>query len=176
MLDVIHSVIKDEFIPSDQTNMIEDKTNGRLGSMKCQIDCGNEEVLLCSFDRRNNNNTLFPYFNEVEGFVSMCDYILFVEDETNLFVFLVDLKDSTVSAKYQTCIAKAFAEFIVNRIIAIKGRQQFNKVVQYRMIGVKTTNSKMTTKGYENLAYDLDGYLVLPDFHHFYARRLMDIA
>ena len=175
MLDVIQSVIRDKHIPTDQNNMVEVKTNGRLGSMTCHIDCKDEEVLLCSFDERCNNSLQFPYFKEVHGMVSMCDYIVFVEDDNSLFVFLVDLKDSANSAKEQTCIAKTFAEFIVNRITEIFGAQSFYKPVQYRKIGVKSTNCKTTTKAYEKEAYDSDDYLVLLDYHHFYTRRLMDL-
>lgn len=175
MLDVIQNVIKGIYIPADQENMVETCTNGRQGSMSCHIDRKNEEVLLCKFDQQEKNSLLFPYFEEVHGFVSMCDYILFVEDDSSLFVFLVDLKDSRDSAKPQTMIAQTFAEFIINRIKTIIGRDNFPKPVEYRKIGVKTTNAKMTTKGYEKMAYDPDGYVVLPDYHKFYTRRMMDL-
>lgn len=174
MLDVISGVVINKHIPSDQTRMVEHNTGGRKGSVQCQIDKGKEEILLCRFDQRSKNYQLFPYFQQVEGMVSMCDYILFVEDDKNLFAFSIDLKDTADSPKPQTIYARTFAEFIVNRIRAVWGMKNFPKPVEYRQVGIKTTCDKMTTMGYARLAYDADGYLVLPDYHHFYTRLLMD--
>lgn len=175
MLDVIESVIKEKYIPAEQLQMVERKTGGRRDSMACHIDRKHEEVLLCSFDERGNNNKLFPYFKEVSGFVSMSDYVLFVEDEDSLFVFSIDLKDSAHSPKQQTMLARTFAEFIINRIKTIFGESAFSKTIQYRQIGIKTTCFKTTTKAYENLHYDSDGYLTLLDCRRFYTRLLMDL-
>ena len=175
MLDIIRSVVKDKYVPANQHHMVETNTGGRLGSMQCQIDTHHEETLLCKFDQGGENCQLFPYFQEVDGMVSMCDYILFVEDRDELFAFSVDLKDTVNSPKQQTLIAKSFAEFIVNRVKTVFGKEAFHKPVSYRQIGAKSTCDKMTTKGYENQAYDDDGYLVLPDYHHFYTRLLMDL-
>ena len=175
MLDVVQNVIREQYIPADQNHMIEIDTKGRKGKMMCQIDRYKEETLLCNFDQRGNNKLLFPYFQEEHGFVSMCDYILFVEDRQSLFIFLIDLKDTSDSPKQQTGIAQTFAEFIVRRITEIKGKEAFPKQIEYRRIGCKTTNARLTTKGYSKLAYDEDGYLVIPDYHHFYTRWLMDL-
>lgn len=174
MLDIIRSVVKDRNIPDDQQHMVEKKTSGRLGSMSCQINTLKEEVLLCTFDERANNYKQFPYFQQVHGMVSMCDYILFVEDEKELVAFSIDLKDSTDGPKQQTLRTKPFAEFIVNRIKVVVGEDVFSKPVRYRQIGVKTTCHKMPTMGYAKLAYDKDDYLVLPDYRHFYTRLMMD--
>lgn len=175
MLDIISSVLEAQYISVDQNFMVETNTGGKCGSMQCQIDTKNEETLLCKFDQSGNNHKLFPYFKEVHGMVSMCDYILFVEDNNELVAFSIDLKDTIISPKQQTLIAKTFAEFIVNRIKVILGEASFPKPVRFRQIGIKTSCDKMTTKGYEKLVYDDDDYLVLPDYHHFYTRLLMDL-
>lgn len=174
MLDVIASVIKDKYIPADQTKMVEFNTRGKNGSMVCRICVKDEEVLLCAFDERGNNYRHFPYFLQEEGMVCMCDYILFVEDANSLFVFSIDLKDSTSGPRQQTLRSKAFAEFIINRIRVVKGKDRFPKDIQYRQIGIKTTQQKMTTKGFEE-SYDPEGYLLLPDYHRFYTRWLMNL-
>lgn len=80
MLDVIRGVVKDKYVPSDQSHMQETGTGGRKGAMQCQIDTNDEEVLLCRFDQGGNNYLLFPYFQQQTGMTSMCDYIMFVED------------------------------------------------------------------------------------------------
>ncbi len=175
MLDIIRSVIKGKYVPEDQKYMAERDTNGRLGSMRCQIDTNGEEVLLCSFDERTNNYLHFPYFQQVHGMVSMSDYVLFVEDDKEMVAFSIDLKDSKDGPKPQTMRTQTFAEFIVNRIRVVFGETVFSKKVRYRQIGIKTTCCKMTTKGYEQMKYDEDYYLVLPDYHHFYTRHLMDL-
>ena len=176
MLDIISNVIQSKYISSDQQYMVESNTKGRKGSMKCQINTNKEETLLCQFDLGGKNHNLFPYYNQkVSGMVSMCDYILFVENDREVFAFSIDLKDTNNSPKQQTLVAQTFAEFIVNRIKAVIGDNNFPKPVKYRQIGIKTTCDKMTTKGYANQAYDAEGYLVLPDYRHFYTRLLMDL-
>ena len=175
MLDIIRSVVEDKYIPSDQSNMVEYKTGGRIGSMRCQIDTHHEEILLCKFDQGSKNYLLFPYFQQKPGMVSMCDYLLFAEDDEELVVFSVDLKDTIDSPKQQTLLAKTFAEFILNRIKAVFWEEGFPKQVRYRQIGIKTTCRKMTTKGYDKLKYDKDDYLVLLDYHRLYTRQLMEL-
>lgn len=176
MLDAIKQAIKSSFIPCEQQKMFADDTTGKQGNMECRIcESNNEETLLCSFDKGGDNYLLFPYFKEEHGLVSMCDYILFAEDDKSLFVFLIELKDSIHRAKRQTQIAQSFAEFLVKRIKETIGDTHFAKYVEYRKVGVKTTRSKMTTKGYYKLAYDPDGYAVLPDYHKFYVKRMKEL-
>lgn len=175
MLDVIRGVVKDKYVPSDQSHMQETGTGGRKGAMQCQIDTNDEEVLLCRFDQGGNNYLLFPYFQQQTGMTSMCDYIMFVEDNKEVVAFSIDLKDTANGPKQQTLRAKTFAQFMVDRIRTVYGSSAFPKPVRYRQVGIKTTCEKMTTKGYANLTFDPDGYLVLPDYHHFYTRMLMDI-
>ncbi len=177
MLNILEEVIEREFIPANQDVMEESGTSGRIGQMECHLSYDNrtEQTLLCKFDKAENNKVLFPYFREVHGFLGMCDYILFVEDVDNLFVFMIDLKDSANSAKHQATYAQTFAEFIINRIKTIKGEEAFPKPVSYRKIGVKTTCAKCTSKQYARLCYDEDNYLVLPNYHEFRTRLLMDL-
>ena len=177
MLDVIQQVIRGEYIPGNQLEMVANDTDGRQGKMTCRICAAQgDEMLLCSFDRCGNNHLLFPYFKEEQGFTSMCDYILFVEDDESMFVFLIELKDSSHRAKRQTGIARTFAEFIIGRILEIKGKSNFPKSIKYRRVGVKTSHTKMTTKGYDTMGYDNDGYVVLPDYHNLYIRKMKELA
>lgn len=143
--------------------------------MSCHICAKQEEVLLCKFDQGAENYQFFPYFKQEPGMVSMCDYVLFAEDDDELVVFSVDLKDTADSPKRQTLLSKTFAEFIVNRIKSAFGDEAFPKQVRYRQVGVKTTCRKTVTKGYEKLKYDEDDYLVLLDYHYFYTRQLMEL-
>lgn len=176
MLDAIHQAIKDKFIPENQLDMVANNTNGRHGMMSCHICASKgEEILLMAFDQEGDNCKLFPYFQERPGLVSMCDYILFVEDDKNLFVFLIELKDSSHRSKKQVMISQSFAKFLVNRIKAISDKQSFFKPVEYRKIGIKSGCSKMTTKGYDTASYDKDGFTFLLDYHNFYIRWLKDL-
>lgn len=175
MLDIIKQVIRNSYIPSNQLEMVEIDTNGKRGKMLCRICFKDDEFLLCGFDRKGDNHLLFPYFNEKKGFVSMCDYILFVEDDENLFIFLIELKDSNHGPKKQTRISQTFAEFLIRRIRVIYGEDQFPKHVEYRSVGIKSGCLKMKTKGYEALAYDKNGYVVLPDYHSFFIRRMKEL-
>ena len=176
ILDAIHQSIRADFIPEDQLSMLAKHTNGVLGSMSCRICTSKgEEILLCSFDKEGDNYMLFPYFQEEEGLVSMCDYILFVEDEKTLFVFLVELKDSSHRSKKQVLLSQPFAEFLVNRVKAANSNVLFCKDIEYRKIGVKSKCYKMTTRGHASLAYDKDGFAILPDYHNFYIKWLKEL-
>lgn len=176
LLDAIRQAIRGDFIPENQYDMIAEDTNGKAGTMSCHIcDSYEDEILLCSFDKEGGNSKLFPYFQEEQGLLSMCDYILFVEDDNKMFVFLVELKDSSHHSKKQTLIAQSFAEFLVSRIKAIRDEALFSKDIEYRKIDVKSRCSKMTTKGYASLSYDPDGYTVLPDYHKFYIKQLKEL-
>ena len=175
LLDAIQQAIKDEFIPENQYDMVANNTNGKLGKMSCHICTSkSEEILLMSFDKEGDNSKLFPYFKEEQGLVSMCDYILFVEDNSNMFVFVIEMKDSAHRSKRQAMISQPFAEFLINRIKAISGINSPSKHVEYRKIGIKSGCSKMTTKGYASLAYDKDSYLVLPDYRTFYTKQMKE--
>ena len=150
MLDAIHQAIKDKFIPENQLDMVANNTNGRHGMMSCHICASKgEEILLMAFDQ--------------EG------------DDKNLFVFLIELKDSSHRSKKQVMISQSFAKFLVNRIKAISDKQSFFKPVEYRKIGIKSGCSKMTTKGYDTASYDKDGFTFLLDYHNFYIRWLKDL-
>ena len=172
LLDAIQQAIKAEFIPENQYDMVANNTNGKRGTMSCHICASkSEEILLMSFDKEGDNCKLFPYFQEKQGLVSMCDYILFVEDNNNMFVFVIEMKDTSHSSKRQTMISQPFAEFLVNRIEAISDNS-FSKHIEYRKIGIKSGCSKMTTKGYASLSYNKDGYLTLPDYRKFYTKQM----
>lgn len=176
MLDAIHQAIKDKFIPENQLDMVANNTNGRHGMMSCHICASKgEEILLMAFDQEGDNCKLFPYFQEKPGLVSMCDYILFVEDNDKVFVFVIEMKDSSHRSKKQAMMSQPFAEFLVNRIKATSDKHRFSKPVEYRKIGIKSGCSKMTTKGYDTSSYDEDGFTVLLDHHKFYIRRLKEL-
>ena len=110
VLDAIHQAIKDEFIPENQLDMVANNTNGKLGKMSCRICASRgEEILLMAFDQEGDNCKLFPYLQEKPGLMSMCDYILFVEDDKSLFVFVIEMKDSSHRSRKQTMISQPFA-------------------------------------------------------------------
>lgn len=176
MLDDIRNAIKEQYIPDNQSYLIEKDTHGRKGQMECRIcSTKDEEILLCRFDQGGDNCKLFPYFNEEHGLVSMCDYILFVEDDKSLFVFLIELKDSAHSPQKQTTIAQTFAEFLVKRIETINDKYSIIKPVSYRKVGIKSRRSKITTKGHANLTYNKNNYVVLPDCHKFYIKQMKEL-
>ncbi len=176
MLDAIQQAIVKNYIPADQFTMIATNTHGKTGEISCRICTSkNEQILLCNFDQEGENYRLFPYFQEKQGLVSMCDYILFVEYDDIMFIFLIELKDSAHHSKKQTIISQTFAEFLINRIQAISDEACFSKPVEFRKIGIKSGCSKMTTKGYATLTYDRDGYTVLPDYHKFYIKKMKNL-
>lgn len=163
MIESLAAAIDPSFIPTDQSWLRESIVVGRTPlTMECEIhpDKG-QSHLLCQFDRGGENNKLFPYFNfDVDGLVSMCDYVLFVEEPSRLLVLLLELKHNASPVR-QLNISKPFGEFICERLKALS--IDFNKPCIYRKIGIRQSyNPKHATKDY-HFEFDKDDYALLPN-------------
>ncbi len=161
MLDCLRAAISPYFVPLDQKWMRETITIGSTQvDMSCEICAGNnQEFLLCKFDREQENNKNFPYFNcRVDGLVCMCDYVLFVEEAKRLLVLLLELK-STDCPQRQLDVNESFCHFICERLRVIF--HDFDLPVYYRKIGIKRSYRPLnTTQGY--LLEFNDRYALLP--------------
>lgn len=165
IIERLKETIIPTFIPADQAYMTESIVVGRTPlTMHTEIICNkNQEYLLCQFDRQGLNNQLFPYFNpKVEGLVSMCDYILFVEENTRLLVLLLELKHRN-SPKRQLDINESFGLFICNRLRVLF--EDFGKTPIIRKIGVKESYNPMHSTQDYRFGFDDEGFALLPNPH-----------
>lgn len=176
MINALRKVIKADRIIPDQDKLVEENVmaDGSPFIMETGImSYRNVGYLSCCFDKGGLNTKEFPYFNDIEGYCKMCDYIVFAEDDERLFVFLVELKNSNSPIK-QLDITETFAKFIIARMQLIE--DNFDKDIYYRKIGVKLTHNghqKRGTKGYE-FCYDDNNYALLPDYRRFDLKYLMN--
>ena len=163
MIERLKETILPSFIPNDQGYMTESIVVGRTPqTMHTSIICKkNQEYLLCQFDRQGLNHQLFPYYNpKVESLVSMCDYILFVEENTRLLVLLIELKHRS-SPKRQLDVSESFGLFICNRLRVIF--DDFDKKPIFRKIGVKERYNPMHSTQDYRFAFDDEGFAYLPN-------------
>ena len=163
MLNHILESIKDCCFSANQKFMTESFMIGKtLRTMSCEIfPKKDQEYLLCQFDRRGHNCDNFPYFREeVDGFVSMCDYTLFVEEDNRLIVLLLELKHDS-SPRRQVEINESFGRFICERLKVLF--DDFDKTLVYKKIGIRERyNPLHGTQDYV-FSFDEKGYTVLPN-------------
>lgn len=163
MIDHLMEAINLSFIPKDQNWLRESVVIGRTPkSMDCEIQPDkSQSFLLCQFDRSGLNNKLFPFFNpKIDGLVSMCDYILFVEEPHRLLVLLLELKLSD-SPLRQLNISQPFGCFLCERIRVLF--DDFSKPFVFRKIGIQQRyNPKHTTQDYR-FEFDDNGFALLPN-------------
>lgn len=165
MIERLKETIIPSFIPDDQGYMTESIVVGQTPlTMHTKIICNkNQEYLLCQFDRQGLNNQLFPYFNpKVESLVSMCDYILFVEENTRFLVLLLELKHRS-SPKRQLDVSESFGLFICNRLRVLF--DEFDKKPIIRKIGVKESYNPMHSTQDYRLEFNDEGFALLPNPH-----------
>ena len=79
-----------------------------------------------SYDKRINgkHKDLFPFFVKKTGVHSMCDYILFCEYDSKLFILLIELKRGHDEVMTQLNAGKCFAQFIIST---------FNRIENYQL-------------------------------------------
>lgn len=165
MLNHIKESIKNNYVPLDQKYMTESFVIGSvIKTMSCEIfPDKNQEHLLCQFDKQGLNSNNFPYYNPVvDGLVSMCDYILFVEENDRMLVLMLELKHNE-SPRRQVEINESFGRFICERLKVIFN--DFDKPIVYRKIGVKEKYNPLHSTQEYVFFFDKQGYAQLPNPH-----------
>ena len=172
MLDIIKNAIASEYQLPDSSFLVEENTDVKHKPFQMEVEVKTKKMkfLICRFDTQTE---LFNCFKEGD-YRKKCDNIVFVESPSKLYVFLVELKNTTNGPEKQLKISKPFAVFLISRINAvIESRKNdesksvdisFDKEVIYRMIGIKgkATFDKKTLKNYETAyKFNEDGYLLL---------------
>lgn len=121
-----------------------------------------------------DNEQLFPYLKPSEPLRRVCDYIIFADDGTDRFVFLLEMKKRKGAPEEQVAISQSFVEFILKRMDFKNGT---STTVIYRKIGIKDTPAplRLKTGGYANLSYNQEGYILLQKDFDIRLRNLMDL-
>lgn len=161
-LDKIEKILKTQYLSKDQ-NLIEEINLDAKGipfKMKRTV-VGHRSIEYKIYRFDPNDESLFPYFNPIEGLNKICDYIIFAENNAILCVFLIELKKGKGSPEKQLNISEGFVKFILDR--AKKVNCGIEKDVIIRKLGVKDTklSPKRETGYFKNFTYDSNSYALL---------------
>lgn len=120
-LEIINSILNEKF--KDDLNFLSEKDkdkDGRSFEMKRKIV--SKKGLNYVLYKYDTNKDIFPFFKSqgVTGLKKVCDYILFAEEGEHLFVYLIELKKGTESAKSQLEAGQCFAKYILSTIERLK--------------------------------------------------------
>ncbi len=101
-----------------------------------------KKYLSFSFDKtlpiKDFPKGLFPFFNRGEALVtSFCDYIIFTENNQQLFVLLIELKKGKDNVTKQLNAGKCFAEFVISTVNRV---YEMNITPSIRKISIRKKN------------------------------------
>jgi hypothetical protein len=146
-LDIINSILNENF--KDESEFLSEKDKDKHGKdfeMKRKIIGGNQ-LSYCVY-KYDVAKDILPFFKTtgVTGLKKICDYLLFIEEGEHLFVFLVEMKKGTESAKRQLDAGQCFSEYIIstiNRLNLDIGIS--NQNLHFRKIRISESKSKKVT-------------------------------
>lgn len=162
ILDIIDSVISQDFLADNQDKIIEEykDKDGKSAVIECVINDDDQEIAhsIYRFDTCGGVD-IFPFFSNRGGYKRMCDNIVLCETPSSLFIFAIELKDSVKSPKEQLELSEQFLHFVLSRMELLE--EGFNKTVEIRKIGIKW-RAKLRTSEYIGMHFDSNHYLQLP--------------
>lgn len=160
-IDILRNAIADKFIAPNQYILEEESAKMKRDIKTQNID--SKDFLVCKLD---NNMELFPYFKEsnkggIDHIRKICDYAIFVQRKTILYILLIELKKSNNnSAKKQLELTEPFVRFIIERIKIAKQNDFVKDNYKIRKIAITDNAKKRSTRG-DGYEYDEDNYLKL---------------
>lgn len=164
ILDIIDSVINQEFLAVNQDKIIENYIDGsgRAAVTECIVNDDDSHIAhsIYRFDTCGSKD-LFPFFQKREGYKKMCDNIVLCETPSSLFIFAVELKDTTTSPQKQLDLSEQFLHFLIDRMTFLE--KSFNKPVEIRKIGIKK-RARFKTGEFSDMHFNSERYLLLPNW------------
>nr|WP_325289726.1 hypothetical protein [uncultured Bacteroides sp.] len=172
----IKDILVDKYMASDQTSVQERNKDARGKEFVMKRDVvghSSIEYVIYRFDP--DKVDLFPYFKEIKGLRKICDYLIFAEDSSRLFAFIVELKKHQGSPRPQLELSECFVRFILEK--ANKVGRGIEKELHIRKIGLKDSgnSNKRRTTYYKDMQYEEGGYLLLQDKCPLRLALLMDL-
>lgn len=164
ILDIVNSVINQEFLAVNQDKIIESYIDGdgNAAVTECIINDDDSNIAhsIYRFDTSGNRD-IFPFFQDRKGYKRMCDNIVLCETPTCLFIFAVELKDTASSPQQQLELSEQFLNFLTNRMKFIE--DGFTKTVEIRKIGIKK-RARFKTGELKDMHFNSNRYLQLPNW------------
>lgn len=155
---IINQIIEEQYKPQPQNTLIEQNLDarGRRFIVEYPIVKRNPNI---QFALYRFSDTDFPYFKDVPNLKKMCDYILFVEENNSLSIFVIELKLSNDSAHKQLNAAKEFVDFIVKSAARVGVKINDYVVKKIRICDSKVSKKNNNTKVEDKYKFDENNYL-----------------
>ena len=146
-LDTLAQILHDAYKDSSSTLLENDYDNfGKRFEMKREIVAKpGTNYIVYKYDSRD---AIFPYFKPqgVTNLKKMCDYVIFVEERSHLFVFLIELKKGTESPKKQLDAGECFIKYIISTVERLGLELKISdETLHFRKIRVSESISKKIT-------------------------------
>ncbi len=114
-LGIISEILNEKFDFTDDGVLEEDgfDDRGRRFSMVRKIVCNPRTIRYKLYRIDQPGINLFPYFKETSELRRICDYILFAEDDEQIYVFAIELKKGASRSRKQLQAAKIFIKYVI---------------------------------------------------------------
>ncbi len=142
-IENISNIIDIYFREETITKLKEDQAN-----MSIDFVSDGQRCLAYIFDKNLPNRDfpkgLFPFFNRgVPNVTSLCDYILFTEKGSELYVLLIELKKGNDNVTRQLYASKCFVDYIISTVNRVY-KSEINP--QIRLISIRERHVKPKQK------------------------------
>ncbi len=155
-LEKVQKILDAKFLALDQASLVETKGKGMQLNIKSSSTL---EYCLYRFDP--DIDAIFPFFNKThdapKGLGKICDFILFVEENTTFFILLIEMKVGNATTKKQLDASECFIEYIIKSAERV-GHRLEKAIVRKIGINERPKSRKRPTK-MQDLAYDPNNFL-----------------
>lgn len=153
-LEYIANILDPHFKQEYLSKFIESQAN-----MEIEFISERQKFLSFTFDRSLSKKDfpkgLFPFFNRGEAKVtSFCDYIIFTEFGTDLFILLIELKKGNDKVTEQLNAGKCFADYVISTVNRVYNNNINPKI---RLISIRERHIKPKQKQKE-IEYDASNF------------------
>jgi len=156
-LAVINEILNEKFKPANQLDLIEDNLDKQGRPFKTQYRIVSGNIPYSLFRYNPEETDIFPFYSQVSNLKKVCDYRLFAEEGNYLYVFLIELKKSNLSARKQLRASKVFVNYIIDSARRIG--KDLDENIAMRMIRICVTKlTKRVGREQDVIYFDKDGY------------------
>ena len=149
-LELIDSLLNHEFLEKgkDATQLVE------TGLMKRRLVLNGLDHRLYRYDA--DKSDFFRYFSMTSGLKKMCDYILFIEESSRLYILLIELKLGTKSATKQLVASECFIDFLLASAGRVGIHLKANCHTMKIRVSEERSKQRNRTTRQEPLIYDVN--------------------
>ncbi len=157
-LAVIEEVLNNKFKAKNQKALVEEDIDSKGKSFEVHYDIIHENISYSLYRYNPNESDIFPYFSHVSGLKKICDYVIFAEEANYLYVFLIELKKSNLSARKQLVASKTFIEYIISSARRIGKDIDDNVAIRMIRICDNKVAQKRGRREEDVIVFDQDEY------------------